>query len=94
MSTKLRSRTLKATSKWDRDTPPDTQKQDKEIQSRITNGWTAFAKHCDIFKGNIGTWLKRQMHTSPTVSASEFKFPFSVLFCPLFYSQVLIYTAE
>ncbi|KAK2181547.1 hypothetical protein NP493_393g01009 [Ridgeia piscesae] len=29
--------------------------QDKEIQRRITTGWTAFAKHRDIFKGNIGT---------------------------------------
>ena len=26
--------------------------QDKEIQRRITAGWTAFAKHHDIFKGN------------------------------------------
>ncbi|KAK2186048.1 hypothetical protein NP493_204g02031 [Ridgeia piscesae] len=26
--------------------------QDKEIQRRITAGWTAFAKHRDIFKGN------------------------------------------
>ena len=30
--------------------------QDKEIQRRITAGWTAFAKHRDIFKGNTGTW--------------------------------------
>ena len=29
--------------------------QDKEIQRRITAGWTAFGKHRDIFKGNIGT---------------------------------------
>ena len=29
--------------------------QDKEIHRRITAGWTAFAKHRDIFKGNIGT---------------------------------------
>ncbi|KAK2159188.1 hypothetical protein NP493_1739g00016 [Ridgeia piscesae] len=27
--------------------------QDKEIQRRITAGWTAFAKHRDNFKGNI-----------------------------------------
>ena len=27
--------------------------QDNEIQRRITAGWTAFAKHRDIFKGNI-----------------------------------------
>ena len=33
--------------------------QDKAIQRRITAGWTAFAKHRDIFKGNIGTRLKR-----------------------------------
>ena len=31
--------------------------QDKEIQRRITAGWTTFAKHRDIFKGNIGTGL-------------------------------------
>ena len=29
--------------------------QDKEIQRRIKPGWTCFAKHRDIFKGNIGT---------------------------------------
>jgi len=28
-------------------------KQDNEIQRKITAGWTAFAKHCDIFKGNM-----------------------------------------
>ncbi|KAK2178045.1 hypothetical protein NP493_564g01008 [Ridgeia piscesae] len=33
--------------------------QDKVIQRRITAGWTAFAKHRDIFKCNIGTCLKR-----------------------------------
>ena len=38
--------------------------QDKEIQRRITAGWTAFAKHRDIFKGNIGTCLKRQVYNS------------------------------
>ena len=36
--------------------------QDNEIQRRITAGRTAFAKHSDIFKGNIGTWLKRQVY--------------------------------
>ena len=59
MSTKLRSRTLKATSTWDRD---------KENQRRIKAGWTAFAKHRwkrnlklmrtssnDIRRGNKGT---------------------------------------
>ena len=33
--------------------------QDKEIQRRITAGWTIFPKHRDIFKGNIGTRSKR-----------------------------------
>ena len=34
--------------------------QDKEIQRRTTAGWTAFAKHRDIYKGYIETCLKRQ----------------------------------
>ncbi|MEG7521551.1 MAG: hypothetical protein M3H12_00395, partial [Chromatiales bacterium] len=38
--------------------------QDNEIQRRITAGWTAFAKHRDIFKGNSGTCLKRQVYNS------------------------------
>ncbi|KAK2167528.1 hypothetical protein NP493_1271g01002 [Ridgeia piscesae] len=38
--------------------------QDKEIQRRITAGSRAFAKHRDIFKGNIGTCLKRQVEIS------------------------------
>ena len=38
--------------------------QDKEIKRRILAGWTAFAKHRDIFKGNIGTCLKRQVYNS------------------------------
>ena len=29
--------------------------QDKEIQRRITAGWTAFAKQIDIFRNNTGT---------------------------------------
>ena len=37
---------------------------DKEIERRITAGWTAFAKHLDIFKVNIGTCLKRQIYNS------------------------------
>ena len=36
--------------------------QDKEIQRRITVGWTAFAKHRNILKGNIGKSLKRQIY--------------------------------
>ena len=43
--------------------------QDKEIQRRITAGWTAFAKHRDIFKGNIGTCLKRQAYNSCVLPA-------------------------
>ena len=31
------------------------EKKNKEFQRRIMAGWTAFTKHCDIFKGNIGT---------------------------------------
>jgi len=38
--------------------------QDNIFQRRITAGWTAFAKHCDIFNGNIGTCLKRLVPTS------------------------------
>ena len=48
------------------------QKQ-KPRQRRITVGWTAFAKHCDIFKGNIGTCLKRHVYNScvlPTMTYS------------------------
>ena len=30
-------------------------------------GWTAFAKQCDIFKGNIETCLKRQIVHNPYV---------------------------
>ena len=37
-------RKLTATSTWDIHTAPD-KKQDKEIQGRITAGWTTFAKH-------------------------------------------------
>ena len=43
--------------------------QDKEIQRRITAGWTAFAKHRDIFKSNIGTCLKRQVYNSCVLPA-------------------------
>ena len=38
--------------------------QDKEIQRRITADWTTFDKHRDIFKGNIGACLKRQVCNS------------------------------
>ena len=52
----------KATSTWDRDTAPETHKPTKEIERRITAGWTAFAKHRDVFKSNIRTCLKRQVY--------------------------------
>ena len=42
---------------------------DKEIQRRITAGLTAFAKQRDIFNGNIGTCLKRQVYDSYVLSA-------------------------
>ena len=38
--------------------------QDKEIQRRMTAGWTVFSKHRDTFKGNSGTCLKRQVYNS------------------------------
>ncbi len=39
--------------------------QDKEIKKkRITPGWTAFAKYRVIFKGSIGTCLKKQVYNS------------------------------
>jgi len=50
MSTTPRSRTLKAASTY----KTTDINQDREIQRRITAVWTAFAKHRDIFKGNIG----------------------------------------
>ena len=40
--------------------------QDKEIQRRITAGWTAFAKHRDIFKGNIVSGPERKCLTCTT----------------------------
>ncbi|KAK2182883.1 hypothetical protein NP493_331g03020 [Ridgeia piscesae] len=46
--------------------------QDKEIQRRITAGWTAFAKHRHILKGNIGTCLKRQVYNSCVPTAMKY----------------------
>ncbi|KAK2174362.1 hypothetical protein NP493_807g00016 [Ridgeia piscesae] len=40
----------------------DKQIRQKEIQRRIAAGSTAFDKHRDIVKGNIGTCLKRQVY--------------------------------
>ena len=46
--------------------------QDKEIQRRITAGWTAFAKHRHIFKGNFGTGLKSQVYNSCVLPAMTY----------------------
>ena len=45
---------------------------DKEIQRRTMAGWTAFAKHRDIFNGNIGTCLKRQVYDSCAFTAKTY----------------------
>ena len=71
MSTTLGSRTSKTTSTWDRYSTRD-KNQDKEIQRRIMAGWTAFAKHRDIFKGNFGTCLKRQAYNSCVLPARTY----------------------
>ena len=59
MSATLRSRTFKAISTWDRE-----KTQEEEIQISSKSRWTALAKHGDIFKGDTGTWLKRQIYNS------------------------------
>ena len=46
--------------------------QAEENQRRITAGWTAFTKHSDIFKGNIGTSLKRQVYNSCVLLAMTY----------------------
>ena len=46
--------------------------QDKEIQRRITVGWTAFTNHRDIFKGNTGPYLKRQVYNSCVLPAMTY----------------------
>ena len=46
--------------------------QDKDIQRRTTAGRTAFATHRDIFKGNIGTCLKRQIYNSCVLPAMTY----------------------
>ena len=46
--------------------------QDKEIQGRHTAGWTAFTKHRDIFKGNIGTCFNRQVYNSCVPAAMTY----------------------
>ena len=46
--------------------------KDKEIERRIVAGWTAFAKHRDIFKSNIGTCLKKQIFNSCVLPAMTY----------------------
>ena len=46
--------------------------QDKEIQKRITAGWTTFAKHRDIIKGSNRTCLKRQVYNSCILPAMTY----------------------
>ena len=46
--------------------------QDRKIQRRITTGRTTFAKHRDIFKGNIGTCMKRQVYNSCILPAMTY----------------------
>ena len=46
--------------------------KDKEFQRRITAGWKEFAKHRDIFKGNIATCLTRQIYNSCVLPATAY----------------------
>ena len=43
--------------------------QDKEILRPITAGWTAYAKHRDIFKRNFAICLKRKVYNSCVLPA-------------------------
>ena len=43
--------------------------QDKEIQRSLMAGWTAYAKHRDIFKSNLAICLKRQVYNSCVLPA-------------------------
>ena len=45
---------------------------DKEIQRKIVAGWTAFAKHQDIFKINRAICLKRQVYNSCVLPAMTY----------------------
>ena len=73
MSTTLRSRTLKATYIWDCGTAPETKSiQGDSFKEESLAGWTAFAKHRDIFRGNIGTCLKRQTYNSCVLPAMAY----------------------
>ena len=46
--------------------------QDKEILRRITAGWTAYAKHRDIFKSNFSICLKRKVYNSCVLPAMTY----------------------
>ena len=46
--------------------------QDKEIQRRIMAGWAAYAKHREIFKGNLAICLKRQLCNSCVLLAMAY----------------------
>ena len=46
--------------------------QDKEIIRRITAGWTAYAKHRDIFKSNFAICLKRKVYNSCVLPAMTY----------------------
>ena len=46
--------------------------QDNDIQRRIAAEWKTFAMHRDIFKGNIGTFLKRQIYNSHLLPAMAY----------------------
>ena len=64
MSSILKSRTLKATSTWDRDTAPETKTNTRRFKEESRPAWTAFAKHRDIFKGHTRTRLKGHVYNS------------------------------
>ena len=46
--------------------------QDKEILRRITAGWTAYAKHRDIFKSIFAICLKRKVYNSCVLPAMTY----------------------
>ena len=46
--------------------------QDEEIQRRTMAGWTAYAKHWDIFKSNLAICLKRQMYNACVLPAMPY----------------------
>ena len=46
--------------------------QDKEIKRRVTAGWAAYAKHCDIFKSNMPNCLKRKVFNSCVLPAMTY----------------------